>query len=83
MLGAFRGTAVHDHGKPSLTYNACDQALCHAHQRRARRFLHQQYQQLWANDRAALLLESTVAVEAPPAPAMSLAPPAPEACAQR
>jgi len=31
ILGAFRGTAVHNHGKPYLKYNDCAHALCHAH----------------------------------------------------
>jgi transposase len=83
MLGACRGTAVHDHWQPYWKYDACDQALCHAPYLRALRFIDQQYQQTWAHDMAALLLEITAAGEATPELTRSLAPPALEAVAQR
>jgi len=76
MLGPFRGTVVHDHWKPYFTYDKCDHALCNAHHLRALRFIDTQSHQAWANDMAALLVESKAAVEATPAPAMRLAPPA-------
>jgi transposase len=75
ILGPFRGTVVHDHWKPSCTYDECAHALCNAHHLRERRFIDTQYPQAWANDMAARLVEIKAAVEATPVPAMRLAPP--------
>jgi transposase len=74
ILGTFRGTMVHEHGKPSVPYDACAQALCTAHPLRERRLIDTPYHQTGANDLAALLVESTAAVAATPAPALCLSP---------
>ena len=83
ILGAFHGTAVHDHWKPYWQYDACAHALCNAHHLRELRFIAQQYQQSWANDMAELLREIKAAVEATPEPALHLAPSTLEAFAKR
>jgi len=70
MLGPCRGTVVHDHWKPSLTYDECAHALCQAHHLRALRCIATQYPQAWANDMAGLLVAITAAVAATPAPAL-------------
>jgi len=83
MLGAFKGTAVHDHGQPYFHDNACAHALGHAHHLRALRFIETQYQPSWAKDMAELLLESNAAVAATPEPAMRVSPPELKACEKR
>ena len=83
ILGAFRGTAVHDHWKPYFRYEGCGHALCNAHHLRELHFIDKQYQQPWANDMAELLLKIKAAVDETPAPAVSLAPSQREAFEQR
>jgi transposase len=83
ILGAFRGTAVHDHWAPYFRYTACDHALCKAHHLRELHCMHKQYQQPWAKDMADLLCAVKAAVDKTPASAVSLAPSQLEAFAQQ
>ena len=83
ILGAFSGTAVHDHWKPYFRYEGCGHALCNAHHLRELQFIDKQYQQPWANDMAEILLQIKAAVGETPAPALSLSPAQLEAFEQR
>jgi transposase len=64
ILPHFTGVSVHDGWKPYRHYTACRHALCNIHHLRELTFLEEAYQQAWAKDLKALLLEMKTAVEA-------------------
>lgn len=49
ILPNFTGCAVHDHLKAYFTYD-CDHGLCNAHHLRELTFVHEQYEQPWAQE---------------------------------
>jgi transposase len=63
ILPRFRGVSVHDGWKPYRAHTACRHALCNIHHLRELTFLEEQYQQAWAKDLKAVLLEMKTAVE--------------------
>ncbi len=63
ILPGYRGVSVHDGWKPYRAYTACRHALCNIHHLRELTFLEEAYQQTWATDLKALLLEMKATVE--------------------
>lgn len=57
ILPKFEGIAVHDHWKSYFTFDNCQHSLCNAHHLRELRFIHEQYEQSWAQDMSKLLLD--------------------------
>jgi transposase len=63
ILPHYRGVSVHDGWAPYWTHMNCRHALCNIHHLRELTFLEEQYQQGWAKDLKALLLQMKAAVE--------------------
>lgn len=63
LVPRFTGELVHDGWSAYPTYSQCGHALCNAHLLRELTFLHEQYQQTWAEPMKALLLKAKAAVE--------------------
>ena len=57
ILSEFEGRAVHDHWKPYFTFDNCQHALCNAHHLPELQFVVEQYEQVWAQKMAQLLLD--------------------------
>jgi transposase len=64
ILPKFTGVSVHDGWAAYRSQTTCRHALCNIHHLRELTFLEEQYQQSWARDLKALLLEMKAAVEA-------------------
>lgn len=64
LVPRFTGELVHDGWSAYAAYSQCGHALCNAHLLRELTFLHEQYQQTWAEQMKALLLKAKAAVEA-------------------
>lgn len=64
LVPRFVGELVHDGWSAYAAYSQCGHALCNAHLLRELTFLHEQYQQTWAEPMKALLLKAKAAVEA-------------------
>lgn len=56
ILPGFEGRAIHDHWKPYFQYD-CEHGLCNAHHIRELEFIHEQYEQGWAQQMKECLLD--------------------------
>jgi transposase len=63
ILPDYTGVSVHDGWTPYHTHTRCRHALCNIHHLRELTFLQEQYQQAWAGELKALLLEMKHTVE--------------------
>jgi len=57
ILAEFDGVAVHDHWMPYFNYTDVIHALCNAHHMRDLTFVHEQYEQDWAEELSQCLLD--------------------------
>ena len=55
ILSSYPGVAVHDHWASYLQFPDCQHAFCNVHHLRELRFIHEQYDQAWAEEMARLL----------------------------
>ena len=63
VLEGYQGKLVHDHWKPYFAYEDCEHIACNAHHLRELAYIEKQYQQAWAGETAALLVEIKNAVD--------------------
>ncbi len=76
ILPDYRGVSVHDGWKPYQAQANCRHALCNVHHLRELTFVEEQYDQPWAKDLKALLLEMRTATEQARAHKVAHMPPA-------